>query len=156
MANSSRAAAGQTTSLHMEPSPTAAGTSMDCSAVAAAAAAASLDASGLTVRSGSSSRDASDTADDLSSEIGLLCLKAAGQGHSQYFGSSSSFSFSRIVFDSLRNVRSQGIGMTLGGLQDYNLLDLPQAIPAPLPPRQIGRIFTQAYFDNIHPQVSLG
>ena len=96
-----------------------------------------------------------DESDDLSSEIGLLCLKAAGTGPSQYLGSSSSFSFSRMIFSSLRRVRSQGPGLTLGGIRDRNLFEMPSAVPALLPTRQIGKILANAYFDNIHPQVCL-
>ena len=91
--------------------------------------------------------------DGLSSEVGLLCLRAAGQAPSHYFGSSSSFSFSKIIFSSLGRVRSQGTGLSLSGLANPQLLELTPPIPAPLPSQQIGRLLSDAYFNNLHPQV---
>ncbi|OJJ50349.1 hypothetical protein ASPZODRAFT_58113 [Penicilliopsis zonata CBS 506.65] len=92
-----------------------------------------------------------EASDDLSSKIGLLCLNAAGQS-SHYLGASSGFSFSRVVSSSLRQIRSQGPGFTMGGARDTMLFEVPLPDPAPLPSRQFGKVLSNAYFDNIQPQ----
>ncbi|CAH0046509.1 unnamed protein product, partial [Clonostachys solani] len=96
----------------------------------------------------------SDNVDDLFSEIGMLSLQAAGQSppHPHYFGPGSSFVFSKSVFSHFNRLRSQGPGLSLGGIWDWKMSNLPPAVPAALPSREIGRLLSNAYFENINPQ----
>ncbi|RSL44194.1 hypothetical protein CEP51_016261 [Fusarium floridanum] len=81
---------------------------------------------------------------DLPSKAGMLCANASG-AEPAYFGSSSAFTFSRLIHACLRD-------------------DLPQRplkrahpggnapSPCPLPDYEAGLVLSNAYFDNIHLQ----
>ncbi len=92
-----------------------------------------------------------DTVDDLSSEVGLLCLNAAGK-EPHYFGPSSSFSFSRILGTGLGRFSIPGHRITMDKPYDQFPQIHSASHPEPLPTRQLGTMLSQAYFANIHPQ----
>ncbi|KZF23929.1 hypothetical protein L228DRAFT_227756 [Xylona heveae TC161] len=101
----------------------------------------------------STSKDAleDEKVDDLSSEVGLLCLHAAGR-EPHYFGSSSGFAFTKVLNSSLKNFRSQGPGISLGCVNDSSLNTRSIVPPCPLPSKPVASMLTQAYFENIHTQ----
>lgn len=92
-----------------------------------------------------------DSPSDLSSEVGLLCVNAAGR-EPQYFGPSSSFSFSRILSSSLSRLPNQ-YEPSLGKINSTQSHSNPAACPPePLPSRAIGAMLSKTYFTNINPQ----
>lgn len=92
-----------------------------------------------------------DSPSDLSSEVGLLCVNAAGR-EPQYFGPSSSFSFSRILSSGFSRLPNQ-YEPSLGKINSTQLHGNPAACPPePLPSRAIGAMLSKTYFANINPQ----
>lgn len=93
-----------------------------------------------------SSKEADDSASELSSKVGMLELTTDGE-EPRYLGSSSVFAFSRIIHSSLRQQsQSQPRGL---GLREA---DTAIPSPCPLPDYDFGVTLSNAYFENIHPQ----
>lgn len=96
--------------------------------------------------------DADDPADQLSADVALLCLGAAGR-EPHYFGPSSAVSFSRIVSAALNLPRKNGssqhsVTSGPGGASQPSRPTAPIMFPTPT----LGAALSQAYFDNLHPQ----
>ena len=92
--------------------------------------------------------DAEDPADQLSAEVALLCINAAG-GEPHYFGPSSAVSFSRIVSAAINLPRK--VGRSTDGVEQLgwrSTRPLPISFPIPA----LASTLSKAYFDNIHPQ----
>lgn len=87
---------------------------------------------------------------DLSSEVGVLCLNAAGR-EAPYFGPSSSFSFSRILSSDLSRLSSRS-DLILGKASGYGLNMRAICPPEPPPSRSVGAMLSKTYFANINPQ----
>lgn len=88
--------------------------------------------------------------DDLSG-LELLCVHSAG-GEPHYFGASSALSFTKTFSATLRGVRAQGPGLTMGGIPDFNVTSRPRPLPAEFPDEATLQKLTSAYFDLVHPQ----
>lgn len=97
---------------------------------------------------------------DLSSEVALLCINAAGR-EPQFFGASSAVSFSRIVSATMgmgRNrTRPRTSDQSTGRLRQPSRAPLGpdrilQRTPIPLPTPDMRSSLLEAYFKNIHPQ----
>lgn len=93
-----------------------------------------------------------DDADDLASEVALLCLNASGR-EPHYFGPSSGLSFSRAISSALRigkvpELNSQG----RSGIPNANTEARRKFLHPLLPSQTAGSVLSQTYFDNIHPQ----
>ncbi|KAF4339738.1 transcription activator acu-15 [Fusarium beomiforme] len=99
------------------------------------------------------STDAQDTADQLSTDVALLCLTAASK-EPHYFGPSSAVSFSRIVSAAIDLPKKVGGSQASNirfehGSSDWNFSGtFPISFPSP----PLGTTLSQAYFNNIHPQ----
>ncbi|KAK5163153.1 uncharacterized protein LTR77_010937 [Saxophila tyrrhenica] len=89
--------------------------------------------------------------EELTATIERLCMSSA-VGKSSYYGPSSALSFSRILGSSLRSLRVQGPGLTMGGIRDSILQQLPRPEPAPLPGQLFGQLLEISYFEHVHPQ----
>lgn len=90
-------------------------------------------------------------ADDLSSMIGTLSLKAAGVEPS-YLGASSAFAFARFMKPSLRQVVSCLPPDISRSNADAHTAPSPIPEPCPLPDYQTAVSLSNAYFQNFHPQ----
>lgn len=95
--------------------------------------------------------DAEDPADQLSAEVALLCLNAAGR-EPHYFGPSSAVSFSRIVSAAMNLPKKVGSSSrSQPGLENIGWGSTrPPPIPFPMP--ALASTLSKAYFNNIHPQ----
>lgn len=96
--------------------------------------------------------DADDPADQLSADVALLCLGAAGR-EPHYFGPSSAVSFSRIVSATLNLPKKNGssqhsVTSGPGGASQSSRPTAPIIFPTPT----LGSALSQAYFENLHPQ----
>lgn len=96
--------------------------------------------------------DADDPADQLSADVALLCLGAAGR-EPHYFGPSSAVSFSRIVSATLNLPKKNGssqhsVTSGPGGASQSSRPTAPIMFPTPT----LGSALSQAYFENLHPQ----
>lgn len=112
------------------------------------------DAMGASVQEdagGPASVDAEDPADQLSAEVALLCLNAAGR-EPHYFGPSSAVSFSRIVSAAMNLPKKVGSSQrSNAGVESIGWGSTrPPPIPFPMP--ALASTLSKAYFDNIHPQ----
>jgi hypothetical protein len=88
---------------------------------------------------------------DLSSEVGVLCLNAAGR-EAPYFGPSSSFLFSRILSSDLSRLSSRS-DLILGKDNNANGPSMRATCPPEPPPsRSVGAMLSKTYFANINPQ----
>lgn len=94
-----------------------------------------------------------DNPNDLSSEVGLLCLNAAGR-EAPYIGPSSAFSFSRVLSSGLRGLSSSRSEQDLDRNNTNDHVHGPRATcpPEPLPSRSVGSMLSKVYFANINPQ----
>lgn len=77
---------------------------------------------------------------------------AAAVSQPQYYGASSGLNFLRIVGSIMRGVRYQAPGISISGIKDNVLKNLPKPLPAPLPARIFGDLLTDAYFTHVHRQ----
>ncbi|KAH7227308.1 fungal-specific transcription factor domain-containing protein [Fusarium oxysporum] len=84
---------------------------------------------------------------DLVSKAGVLSLHASG-AEPYYFGSSSIFSFSRIIHACVRQAVQEMPHGELG--LSLNDLDPSAAAPCRLPSYEAGEALSQAYFENVH------
>lgn len=85
------------------------------------------------------------------SRIDMLCMDSA-RGQPFYFGASSPLLFTRLVSSMLRGVRSQAPGLSMSGVDDELLSEMPQTAPAMLPDRFFNDLLVNAYFTHVHPQ----
>ncbi|KAI6803988.1 hypothetical protein KC361_g345 [Hortaea werneckii] len=95
---------------------------------------------------------AGDVDSDLSSEVALLCLSAAGR-EPHYFGPSSAVSFSRIASQTL-GLKKRGDGSQRSVFSDEsdNRQHTGTEKRLRFPETSKARNLSQAYFNNIHPQ----
>lgn len=91
--------------------------------------------------------EADETSSDLSNQVGMLGLLVDGE-EPHYLGSSSAFSFSRLMHSSLRQSLVQGDPKPL----DFHLHDTVEPSPCCLPDYEVAMALSNAYFENIHPQ----
>lgn len=101
-------------------------------------------------------RDAdNENIDDLSTDVALLCLSAAGR-EPHYFGPSCAVSFSRIVSATMglhrRGGTSQHSGSAAWPESDIQEPEVQRTVSASFPSRNLAATLSQAYFKNIHPQ----
>ncbi|CAG9961946.1 unnamed protein product, partial [Clonostachys byssicola] len=89
--------------------------------------------------------------DEEPSSLDLLLLRAAG-GEPHYFGSSSSFSFTKLFSARLRGSQFHMPGLSMNGMTHPYIQERPRPAPAPLPDRATTKMLTTSYFDNVHPQ----
>jgi hypothetical protein len=89
--------------------------------------------------------------DDLSTEVALLCLSAAGR-EPHYFGPSCAVSFSRIVSTTMGLPRRNGSSQHSSGWPGAQNSEVDRTVPVSFPSRALAATLTQAYFKNIHPQ----
>lgn len=92
-------------------------------------------------------KDDDDGASELSTRVGMLGLTMDGE-EPHYLGSSSIFSFSRILHSSLR----RPVPRDLVGAVTFLEEGTPIPSPCPLPDYEFGVTLSNAYFENIHPQ----
>ncbi|KAH6957791.1 fungal-specific transcription factor domain-containing protein [Ilyonectria sp. MPI-CAGE-AT-0026] len=90
--------------------------------------------------------DDDDSASELSSKVGILGLTVDGE-EPHYLGSSSAFSFSRVIHSSLRRPFPRSFESLIVHQDD-------KAAPSPclLPEYELGISLSNAYFENVHPQ----
>jgi len=88
--------------------------------------------------------------DELSTEVALLCLSAAGR-EPHYFGPSSAVSFSKIVSTIMGLPRRQGTSVASESPRATRQ-PFRDSSPRRFPSRGLARSLSQAYFTNIHPQ----
>ncbi|EXL67568.1 hypothetical protein FOPG_16317 [Fusarium oxysporum f. sp. conglutinans race 2 54008] len=91
--------------------------------------------------------DETDDNTDLVSKAGVLSLHASG-AEPYYFGSSSIFSFSRVIHACVRQAVQEMPHSELG--LSLNDLDPSAAAPCRLPSYEAGEALSQAYFENVH------
>ncbi|KAH8586385.1 fungal-specific transcription factor domain-containing protein [Bisporella sp. PMI_857] len=88
---------------------------------------------------------------DISSDVALLCVSAAGR-EPHYFGPSSALSFSRVFSSALRLSKEHG-GSARGNNEQSGLRStLNINAPLRLPSISAASSFSKAYFNNVHPQ----
>ncbi|PSN61695.1 hypothetical protein BS50DRAFT_144331 [Corynespora cassiicola Philippines] len=92
-----------------------------------------------------------ETIDDLSTDVALLCLSAAGR-EPHYFGPSCAVSFSRIVSATMGLPKRHGSSQHSGGHIGDQGPELQRAVSISFPSPNLAASLTQAYFKNIHPQ----
>ncbi|KAM5386520.1 hypothetical protein ACJZ2D_000483 [Fusarium nematophilum] len=91
-------------------------------------------------------RDESDGTADLVTKAGVLSLHASG-AEPHYFGSSSMFSFSRVIHACVRQAVQE---KSTSGI-DSGLDDVDASIsPCRLPSYEVGVALSNAYFENVH------
>ena len=95
--------------------------------------------------------DGDESIDDLSTEVALLCLSAAGS-EPHYFGPSCAVSFSRIVSATMGLPKRGGSSQHGGALPDTHAPEVERTFSVSFPSRNLATTLTQAYFKNIHPQ----
>lgn len=99
------------------------------------------------------STEVEDSADQLSADVALLCLTAAGK-EPHYFGPSSAVTFSRVVSAAM-NLPNKVRGSQAStanfdnGCSGWNFAQ-PRLVTFPSGP--LGTALSHAYFNNIHPQ----
>jgi hypothetical protein len=88
---------------------------------------------------------------DLTSDVALLALSAAGR-EPHYFGPSSALSFSRVASSALRiyNGYSASQQGAYGATRDSPTPSASLTVPFPSP--VVGRSLSAAYFNHVHPQ----
>ncbi|KAH7230359.1 fungal-specific transcription factor domain-containing protein [Fusarium solani] len=91
--------------------------------------------------------EADESSSDLSNQVGRLGLLVGGE-EPHYLGSSSAFSFSRLIHSSLRQSLVQGDPKPL----DFHLRDTVEPSPCCLPDCEVAMSLSNAYFENIHPK----
>jgi hypothetical protein len=84
--------------------------------------------------------------DDLVSKVGLLGLNAGG-AEPHYLGSTSAFSFARIISSTLRGFHNQPTT-----INRHPTSHETSNFPSVLPDYNAAIALSNAYFDNIHPQ----
>ena len=92
-----------------------------------------------------------DNMDDLSSEVALLCLSAAGR-EPHYFGPSCAVSFSRIVSATMGLPKRRGASQTSIAEHDGHYPETQRTTSTGFPSASLAATLSQAYFKNIHPQ----
>lgn len=92
-----------------------------------------------------------DNTDDLSSEVALLCLSAAGR-EPHYFGPSCAVSFSRIVSATMGLPRRQRSSQASVADRESHDPEVRRTISVGFPSASLGATLSQAYFKNIHSQ----
>jgi hypothetical protein len=70
----------------------------------------------------------------LAGRLETLCVSSAA-GPMSYYGPSSALSFSRLLGTTLKCLRFQGSGLSMSGVSDTLLNQMPRAQPNPLPDR---------------------
>lgn len=90
-----------------------------------------------------------DNVDDLSSEVALLCISAAGR-EPHYFGSSCAVSFSRIVSATIGLPKRQGSSQHSVAGAERNNPGVRRSASVGFPSAGFAATLTQAYFKNIH------
>ena len=112
------------------------------------------DMSGVSVQDdaqGAASIDAEDPADQLSAEVALLCLNAAGR-EPHYFGPSSAVSFSRIVSAAMNLPKKVGSSQRSTVEADNIGWSATRPVPVNFPLPGLASKLSAVYFDNFHPQ----
>ncbi|KAJ8117059.1 hypothetical protein OPT61_g1659 [Boeremia exigua] len=89
--------------------------------------------------------------DDLSSEVALLCLSAAGR-EPHYFGPSCAVSFSRIVSTAMGLSKRQGSSQHSVAGPERADPEVHRTVSAGFPSASLAATLSQAYFKNIHSQ----
>ncbi|CAM1503321.1 Fc.00g080970.m01.CDS01 [Cosmosporella sp. VM-42] len=112
------------------------------------------DMSGVSIQDdvqGAASIDAEDPADQLSAEVALLCLNAAGR-EPHYFGPSSAVSFSRIVSAAMNLPKK--VGSSQRSIVEAENIGWGASRPVPVgfPLPALASKLSTAYFDNFHSQ----
>ncbi|KAF4461429.1 transcription activator acu-15 [Fusarium albosuccineum] len=99
------------------------------------------------------SLDVEDPADQLSTDVALLCLTTASK-EPHYFGPSSAVSFSRVVSAAMNLPKKVGGSQASAVAFDHGGSGWNFARPFPIgfPAPPLGTTLSQAYFNNIHPQ----
>lgn len=97
------------------------------------------------------SADIEDPADQLSSDVALLCLSAAGK-EPHYFGPSSAVSFSRIVSAAMKLPKKPGGSQFSLPAGDERGQTTWRSFPVCFPTPAVAMTLSKAYFDNLHPQ----
>lgn len=92
-----------------------------------------------------------DNMDDLSSEVALLCLSAAGR-EPHYFGPSCAVSFSRIVGATMGLPKRRGGSQNSIMEHEDHYPGGQRTVSAGFPSASLAAALSQAYFKNIHPQ----
>lgn len=100
---------------------------------------------------GGPSIEAEDPADQLSADVALLCLSAAGK-EPHYFGPSSAVSFSRIVSAAMKLPRKVGGSQNSVLMAENAAFSSARLFPISFPSPALGSTLSQAYFNNLHPQ----
>ncbi|KAK7414560.1 hypothetical protein QQX98_006587 [Neonectria punicea] len=100
---------------------------------------------------GGTSVEVEDPADQLSADVALLCLSAAGR-EPHYFGPSSAVSFSRIVSAAMKLPRMVGGSQNSVLMAENGAFSSAQLFPISFPSPALGSTLSQAYFNNLHPQ----
>ncbi|KAK7425070.1 hypothetical protein QQZ08_008346 [Neonectria magnoliae] len=100
---------------------------------------------------GSISIEVEDPADQLSADVALLCLSAAGR-EPHYFGPSSAVSFSRIVSAAMKLPRRVGGSQNSVLMAENGAFSSTQLFPISFPSPALASTLSQAYFNNLHPQ----
>ncbi|KAH7123034.1 fungal-specific transcription factor domain-containing protein [Dactylonectria macrodidyma] len=95
--------------------------------------------------------EADDPADQLSADVALLCLSAAGK-EPHYFGPSSAVSFSRIVSAAMKLPRKVGGSQNSVLMAENAAFSSARLFPISFPSPALGSTLSQAYFNNLHPQ----
>lgn len=89
--------------------------------------------------------------DDLSTEVALLCLSAAGR-EPHYFGPSCAVSFSRIVSTTMGLPKRTGSSQHSSTWPEVHDPEVQRTVSVSFPSRTLAATLSQAYFKNIHPQ----
>lgn len=84
-------------------------------------------------------------------DIEMLCVNSA-IGQPRYLGPTSALGLSRVMSSVLGRIRFQGPGLTMGGINNEFLRDLPRSEPASLPDKLFGSFLSDSYFTHVHPQ----
>ena len=111
------------------------------------------DANAVENRQRGTSTEVEDPADQLSADVALLCLTAAGK-EPHYFGPSSAVTFSRVVSAAMNlpnNVRGSQ-ATTTNFDHGCSGWDFARPCLVTFPSGPLGTALSQAYFNNIHPQ----
>lgn len=85
------------------------------------------------------------------SPLEMLCMNSAA-GQSLYFGASSPLLLSRSINAMLRGVHSLAPGLSMAGVDNELLSELPRPCPVLLPGRFFCDILANSYFTHVHPQ----
>lgn len=96
-----------------------------------------------------SGRDENNNSMGLVSRAGVLDLQASG-AEPQYLGSSSMFSFSRVIHACVRQTIQERPQSDIDELMTER--DDTSITPCPVPSYQVGKVLSNAYFENVHLQ----